>query len=127
MKIKRNCTKPEIAGVSIPSPISMHMPKIAMKSNTLLAIILFSKNFPSALCFLLPFGTIELDCFREMIPIFMFLQSSEYKAKVPPAFNHYRYSSKDIQAQLNLEKHMRQVYVKQFREINAMTRFRREK
>lgn len=43
--------KPEIAGVSIPSPISMHMPSIAIKSSSRLATMLFSKKLPSLLCF----------------------------------------------------------------------------
>lgn len=42
----------EIAGVSIPSPMSMHIPRIAMNNNTLLAVMLRSKNFPSLLGFL---------------------------------------------------------------------------
>lgn len=41
--------KPEIAGVSMPSPMSMHIPNIAMNSSTLLAVMLLSKNFPSLL------------------------------------------------------------------------------
>ena len=41
--------KPEIAGVSMPSPMSMHMPSIAMNSSALLAVMLRSKNFPSQL------------------------------------------------------------------------------
>lgn len=42
---------PEMAGVSMPSPISMHIPNIAMKSSTLLAIKLLSQNLPSLLGF----------------------------------------------------------------------------
>ena len=87
LEYKRRCTKPEIAGVSIPSPINMHMPSMAMKSNTLLAIILLSKNFPSALCFLVPLDEIPefgFEHFRERNPISMCLQSNEYKANVPP-------------------------------------------
>lgn len=76
---------PDIAGVRIPSPITMHMPNIAIKSNNLLAIILFLKNFASLLCFSVPsFGFEGLE---ERIPIFIFLQSNEYSAKVPPASN----------------------------------------
>ena len=41
--------KPEIAGVSMPSPMSMHIPSIAMNRSTLLAVMLRSKNFPSQL------------------------------------------------------------------------------
>lgn len=39
----------EIAGVSMPSPMSMHIPSIAMNNNTLLAVMVRSKNFPSLL------------------------------------------------------------------------------
>lgn len=39
----------EIAGVSMPSPMSMHIPSIAMNNSTLLAVMLLSKNFPSQL------------------------------------------------------------------------------
>lgn len=39
----------EIAGVRIPSPMSMHIPRIAMNNNTLLAVMLRSKNLPSLL------------------------------------------------------------------------------
>lgn len=42
---------PEMAGVSMPSPISMHIPNIAMKSSTLLAIKLLSQNLPNLLGF----------------------------------------------------------------------------
>lgn len=101
---RRGCSKPEIAGVSMPSPISIHMPKMAMKSNTLLATILFSKNFPSALWFLVPLCTIDSECFREMIPIFMFLQSSEYRAKVPPAIIQCMQASIEIHATGELGK-----------------------
>ena len=41
--------KPEIAGVRIPSPMSMHIPRIAMNNNTLLAVKLRSKNLPRLL------------------------------------------------------------------------------
>jgi hypothetical protein len=41
--------KPEIAGVSMPSPMSMHIPRIAINNNALLAVMLRSKNFPSLL------------------------------------------------------------------------------
>lgn len=40
---------PEIAGVSMPSAISMHIPSIAMKSNILCDVLLFSKNLPNLL------------------------------------------------------------------------------
>lgn len=78
----------------MPSPISMHMPKIAMKSNTRLATMLLSKNLPRLLCFSVPpFNwegitlEFELACFGESMPMFKFLQSKEYKANVPPAIN----------------------------------------
>lgn len=83
--------KPEIAGVSMPSPISMHMPNIAIKSNTLLAIILLLKKLASLLWSFAPACPPEWKTlgFESMhlegrIPIFKFLQSNEYKAKVPP-------------------------------------------
>ena len=41
--------KPEIAGVRIPSPMSMHIPRIDMNNNTLLAVKLLSKNLPRLL------------------------------------------------------------------------------
>jgi hypothetical protein len=71
----------------------MHMPNIATKSNTLLANILLSKKIPSLLCFLV---TSSIECerlefvlarFEERIPIFICLQSNEYKANVPPVIN----------------------------------------
>lgn len=39
----------EIAGVSMPSPMSMHIPSIDMNSSALLAVMLRSKNLPSEL------------------------------------------------------------------------------
>ena len=51
IKEKENDEKPEIAGVSIPSPINMHVPNIAMNSSTLLATMLLSKKIPSLLLF----------------------------------------------------------------------------
>lgn len=89
--MKFHANKPEMAGVSIPSPISMHMPSIAIKSNTLLATTLFSKNLQSLLWFSeLALGTFEFELTRllEITPIFIFLQSSEYRANVPPATKH---------------------------------------
>lgn len=90
-----NGNKPEMAGVSIPSPISMHMPSIAMKSKTLLAITLFSINLPNLLgfwelwytlaCEILEFETMR---FEERNPISIFLQSNEYNANVPPAIKN---------------------------------------
>lgn len=77
-----------MAGVRIPSPMSMHVPSIAMNSNIRLAMILLSKNFPSLICFAVPPGRIEpgrfvlLECKMLML---MFLHSSEYRANVPPA------------------------------------------
>lgn len=78
----------------MPSPMSMHMPSIATKSSNLLATILPSMNFPSLLFFSIPSSMIvceRLD-FADLasarlvsrIPIFIFLQSSEYNANVPP-------------------------------------------
>jgi hypothetical protein len=63
-----------------------------MKSSTLLATMLLSKKIPSLLLFsVLPCKT-EWDklefvctCLEERILIFIFLQSNEYRANVPPA------------------------------------------
>lgn len=89
--MKNHGDKPEIAGVSIPSPINMHMPNIAMKSNILLATILLSKNLPSLLLFSVPSCKLECEILEselmrlaERNPISIFLQSKEYKANVPP-------------------------------------------
>jgi hypothetical protein len=49
IEISSTNNKPEIAGVNMPSPMSMHIPRIAMNNNTLLAVMLRSKNFPSLL------------------------------------------------------------------------------
>lgn len=72
----------------MPSPIIMHVPSIAMKSKTLLAINVLSKNLPRLLSFLLRLACERLEfklaCSEERIPIFMFLQSKEYRANVPP-------------------------------------------
>jgi hypothetical protein len=95
-KEKEKDEKPEIAGVSIPSPISMHVPNIAMKSSALLAAMLLSKKFPSLLLFSVASCKTECEklefvctCLEERIPIFIFLQSNEYKANVPPAYNQW--------------------------------------
>lgn len=85
---------PEIAGVRIPSPITIHVPNIAIKSNILLATTLFLKNLASLLWFSMPSSKIErerlefeLAGFELRIPIFICLQSNEYRAKVPPAIH----------------------------------------
>lgn len=102
---------PEIAGVRIPSPITMHMPSIAIKSNNLLATTLFLKNLASLLCFSVPSSKrecerleLEFAGLEERIPIFMFLQSNEYKAKVPPAMNQC--STSQIIRISDLDKHI---------------------
>lgn len=75
---------PEIAGVSMPSPISIHMPSMAIKNNTLLATKLLSISIPSLVWFFKLWAIILLPL--EVIgPIFMWRQSNEYRANVPPA------------------------------------------
>lgn len=73
----------------MPSPISMHIPKIETKSNTLWATILFLKKLTSLLFLSVFSGKTEFELARleERIPIFIFLQSNEYTANVPPAVN----------------------------------------
>lgn len=81
-----------MAGVSMPSPINIHMPSIAMKNNTLLAIKLLSINIPSLLGFSNPWCKLlyeRLDCeftlvVEVILPMFICLQSNEYRANVPP-------------------------------------------
>lgn len=75
------------------------MPNIATKRSTLLAIMLPSKNFASLVLFSVMPGWISLEKFRlestflELrIPTFIFLQSSEYNANVPPASNQMLYN-----------------------------------
>lgn len=82
----------------MPSPISMHIPNIGKKSNTLLATMLLSIDFLIALWFLVPLCSEEFEDFGERILISMFLQSKEYKANVPPAINQSLDASKDIRA-----------------------------
>lgn len=72
----------------------MHVPSIAIKSNTLLATTLFLKNFASLLCFSVPSSKrererveLEFAGLEVSMPMFIFLQSDEYRAKVPPANN----------------------------------------
>lgn len=90
-KKKRESAVPDMAGVRMPSPISMHMPNIATKSNILLANMLRSRNFSSLPCLLrfkfngplckTSLGFVFLD---ERMPMLACRQSREYKAKVPP-------------------------------------------
>lgn len=78
----------------MPSPMSMHIPSIAMKSTILLAVILRSINIPSLLRISVP--TEGLACtafvtesafFEGRMPMFVCLQSREYRANVPPAIS----------------------------------------
>jgi hypothetical protein len=90
----------------------MHMPNIATKSNTLLATPLLSKKNRSLLCFLV---TSSLECerleefvlarFEERIPIFICLQSNEYKANVPPVINLCLYKLR-IQALESIKRYI---------------------
>jgi hypothetical protein len=81
-----------MAGVRMPSPISMHMPNIATKSNILLANMLLSRNFSSLPCFLgfkfdgpLSESFLEFEFLDERMPMLACRQSREYRANVPPA------------------------------------------
>lgn len=84
---------PEMAGVRMPSPISMHMPNIATKSSILLANMLRSRNFTSLPGLLGskfdgPLNKISLgfEFLDERRPMSAWRQSREYRAKVPPEF-----------------------------------------
>jgi len=76
--------QPEIAGVSIPSPISIQVPNIAMKSNSLLATRLFSNNLASHVCVSVVLWEFNPVCLEGKIPILKCLHSNEYRANVPP-------------------------------------------
>lgn len=111
-------TKPEIAGVSIPSPISMHMPNIARKSNILLATILSSKNLPSLLLVPMPsckpereILMLEATLWEERNPTFIFLQSREYKANVPPATNQLSVEVRNPSNNLFYKKMKNKIYI----------------
>lgn len=80
--------KPEMAGVRMPSPMSMHIPSTATNSNILRAMMLRSRNFPSLPgSWLCERSSIEFSFFDGRMPMLMCLQSKEYMAKVPPAVN----------------------------------------
>lgn len=69
MQHKIVCNKvPEIAGVSMPSPMSIHTPSIAMNSTILRAVMLCSRNFPSLLW--LSFLINWLECERSAPVLF---------------------------------------------------------
>ena len=87
----------------MPSPISMHMPNIAIKRSILRAVMLCSKNFPSLLFFSVPKEGLACEEFDfpptfldGRIPILTCLQSREYRAKVPPAVYHFDNSSRSV-------------------------------